>query len=257
MSFFADLFGGASGKRAANDAAAAQAGYINSGYDKAETASNAGYDRANGYISPYIESGRQASKTYNNALGLNGQAGYADAMGTYNAFAAPEQEATRNALSNQFRQYNAGRTGGGFSGGAMLASGRVAADRYAQSRNNWLGLINGQQQQGWQASQTGANLASQQGNQQADYAIGRNTGLANTEAQRIQNNYQAQQGGVNNMFKAAGMVGGLALSAFAPGAGGMSAAGNMASMFGGGGGSGGGGLPWQANTQNALSRGWQ
>jgi hypothetical protein len=231
MAFFSDLFGGASGKRAANNAAAASSAYINSGYDKAEASSRGGYDQANAYISPYIQSGRQASQTYNNALNLNGQDGFNQAQAQYNQFAAPEQEATRNALSNQYRQYNRGS--GGFSGGAALASARTFNDRYAQSRNNWLGLINGQQQQGFQASQAGAGLATDQGNRMGDYAIGRNTGLANTETQRQQNVYAAGQQGTNNMFNVLGFLGGTAIKGFAPGAGGMSAFGNMGNALSG------------------------
>lgn len=233
MGFFADLFGGAAGKRAANQAAEAQSAYINTGYDRAEKATGQGYSDARGYIDPYIQSGRRASTTYENALGLNGRGGYDEAMGQFGMYAAPEQDATRNALSAVMRRYNAGQGGGGPSGGLNLAVARTAADRYAQTRNNWLDRMQGQGQMGYQASQAGVGLASDYGNRMADYATGRATGLANTETQRQSNIYQAGQQGTNNLLKGLGFLGGSAISAFAPGANGMSAAGNMRNALSG------------------------
>jgi hypothetical protein len=260
MGFFADLFGGASGKRAANQAAEAQSAYINTGYDRAEKATGQGYSDARGYIDPYIQSGRRASTGYENALGLNGRGGYDEAMGQFGMYAAPEQDATRNALSAVMRRYNAGNGGGGPSGGLNLAVARTAADRYAQTRNGWLDRMNGMGQQGFQASQAGAGLATDYGKRMADYATGRATGLANTETQRIMGVQQAKQQGQNNMLKAVGGAAQLAMMGFSPGPGGTTPFANMASSFGGGGFGGGSSLPWNptaASTQNALARGWQ
>jgi hypothetical protein len=231
MGFFSDLFGGASGKKAANAAAEAQSAYINTGYDKAEKATGQGYSDARGYIDPYIQSGRRASTSYENALGLNGRGGFDEAQGQFDMYSAPEQAATRNALGATLRRYNAGNGGGGNSGGLALATARTYADRYNQYRQQWLDRVQGQGQQGWQASQAGAGLATDYGNRTADYALGRATGLANTETQRQQNIYQAGVQGQQNLMKGLGFLGGAAISGFTPGASGVSAFGNMASMF--------------------------
>jgi len=212
MAFFDSFFG----KSQARDISAAHdrsLGLVNTGYDRAERYATQGRDEALGYINPYIKSGQQASQVYNNALGLGDTAGYNQAQSLYNQFSAPEQEATRNALSNQYRQYN--RSSGGYSGGAALASARVAADRYGQSRNNWLGLINGQQQQGFQASQAGAGLSSDYGNRMGDYATGRAGTLASNEI-NYGNALAASRGtGVNNLLKIGEVGGKIAAAAMA------------------------------------------
>lgn len=215
MGFF-DSFFGKSQQRDLSAARDRATGLVNTGYDRAEQASTQGYNDARGYIDPYIQSGRRASTSYENALGLNGRGGYDEAMGQFGMFAQPEQEATRNALSDVMRRYNAGRGGGGPSGGLNLAVARTAADRYAQTRNSWLDRINAQGQQGWQASQAGAGLASDYGNQMANYAIGRAGTLAGNEINYGNALAASRSTGLNNLFKI-GEIGGKIAAAAATG----------------------------------------
>lgn len=200
MGFF-DSFFGKSQQRDLSAAHDRATGLVNTGYDKAERASTQGYGDARGYIDPYIQSGRRASTGYENALGLNGRGGFDEAMGQFGMFAAPEQAATQNALSAVMRRYNAGQGGGGPSGGLNLAVARTAADRFAQTRNGWLDRMNGMGQQGWQASQAGAGLATDYGNRMADYATGRAGTLAGNEINYGNALAASRSTGINNLFK--------------------------------------------------------
>jgi hypothetical protein len=227
MSFFADLFGGKSGVKAANAAAEAQ----QAANARARTDLTDAYTRAGGRIDPYAQAGARGFEQYNDAIGVNGAQGYQNALTNFNAdpFRAGAQDASDRAIRGTFRAYN-GR-GMGNSGAAGTAVGRVASDRYAADVADYRNRLSGAGQMGWQAAQTQAGLDTGQG----QALSGNSMNVGNIEANRLMQGYQAKQQGMNNIMSAVGGAAQLAMMGFAPGAGGASAFGNMSKFFGGGG----------------------
>ena len=224
MGFFGDLFGGKSGVNAANNAAAAQ----QAANAKARGDITTGYGAAQGRISPYAQQGQQANNLYNDAIGVNGAGGYQNAFANFNAdpFRQGEQDQTNLLTRNMFRRYNGQGMGNSGTSGAAVA--RVGAERYGQQVADYRNRLQGAGQQGWQAAQTQAGLDTGQAGQLS----GNSTNEGNIEANRLMQGYQAKQAGMNNLMSGLGALGGMAISGFAPGAGGASAFGNMAKMFG-------------------------
>lgn len=241
MSFFADLFGGKSGQRAANDAAAASASFTNTGYTKQRDELGKGYGSADGILQGYEKPGQQAYGLYADSIGANGQGGYGRAMETFNAdpFRSGTQDATQRAIQSMFRRYNpTGQTGQ-----QMTAVGRVGADRYAQDVEGFRSRLAGLGQQGAQFGTARAGNAISQGQDMGGSYLGQNNQLGSIEANRIQGVQAAKNQGMNNLMQGLGFLGNTIISGFAPGAGGKTAFGNMASAFGGG--------------KNPLMNGWQ
>jgi hypothetical protein len=196
--FFSDFLGKSQQKDLANSKAQADAA-LGQGYGTAQ----GNYKTAQGMYDPYRQQGQQANALYGNALGLNG----VDAQKAFGAnFAASDPFRQQNAdfaNNSLMRQYNA--RGMGNSGTAALATQRASLERGSQDYNNYLNRLQGQGQQGFQA--TGAQAGLEQGmgdlaygygQQQAGNAINYGNALA-----------QSRSIGVNNLMG----MGGLALKA--------------------------------------------
>jgi hypothetical protein len=257
MGFLSDLFGGKSGQKAANDAAAASAGFTNTGFSKQREELGRGYGSADGILSGYEKPGQQAYGLYADSIGAGGESGYNRAMETFNAdpFRDGTQDATQRAIQSMFRRYNpTGQTGQ-----QMTAVGRVGADRYAQDVEGFRSRLAGLGQQGAQFGTARAGNAINQGQEMGQSFLGQNNQLGSIENNRIQGVQAAKAQGQGNIMKAFGGAAQLATMGFAPGAGGQTAFGNMGSAMMGSGYMGGGGnqLPWQPNTQNALMGGFR
>jgi hypothetical protein len=231
MSFFGDLFGGKSGVNAANAAADAQRASITAGYTQGREALQGGYARADDILSGYEAPGKAAYGQYADSIGVNGAQGYARAKAGFDSdpFLAGSDASTALALRNQFRQYNA--RGMGDSGANRAALARTNADLYAGRVADYRNRLMQMGQQGAQYGAQRAGYGIDQGNRLADMAIGQNTAYGNIEAQRQGNIYGAKQQGMNNLMSGLAFLGGSAIKAFAPTAGGASAAGNMSNAL--------------------------
>lgn len=219
MSFFADLFGGKSGKQAANAAAEAQA----AANARARGDLQAGYSQARERINPLMQTSQRGFDAYNDAIGVNGAQGYGRAKATFDAdpFRAGEQDATNLAIRDTFRRYNS--RGMGNSGASGAAVGRVGAERYGAQVADYRNRLAG-----------AGNLAPQLAQTMAGYDVGEGQALSgnsmnvgNIEASRLMQGYAAQQQGMNNLLGVIGGAGNFLMSGFAPGAKGGSAFGNM------------------------------
>lgn len=243
MGFFSELLGNAAADRSrqASDTAASQLG---AGYAGANRNIRQGYDTAQGYMKPYVDQGLSGQTAYNNALGLNGASGSATAQQQYqaarNPYAQYQQDQTTNAL---MRKYNA--MGMGQSGTAALAAARANNEQGYNDYNNWLSRLQGVGQQGMSAAGTAGNYAMTNGSELANLDWGYNSALAGNTINTANAVNAAKAGGINNLLKGIGTIGGMA---FAPMTGGATMAGslggaigsganNLTSYLGGGGGS--------------------
>ena len=225
MGFFSFL-SGKSGVNAANQAAEAQ----QASNARARGDITAGYTAAQGRISPYAEGGQRGYNAYNDAIGVNGSEGYGRAFNNFNSdpFRAGETEYTNLLTQNMFRRYNASPVGAN-SGTARAAVARVGAERYGQQVADYRNRLAGAGQQGFNAAQTMAGLDTGQ----AGALSGNSQNVGNIEANRVMQGYGARQQGVSNLLTGLGTIGGMALQGFAPGAGSVSAFGNMRNAFAG------------------------
>jgi hypothetical protein len=226
MGFFSFL-SGKSGVNAANQAAEAQ----QAANARARGDITSGYTAAQGRISPYAEGGQRGFNAYNDAIGVNGAEGYGRAKANFDAdpFRAGENEYTNILTRNMFRRYNGQGMGNSGSSGAAVA--RVGAERYGQQVADYRNRLAGAGQMGWNAAQYGANLDTNQG----QALSGNSQNVGNIEANRVMQGYQARQQGFNNALGLIGGAGNLLMAGFAPGAGGMSAFGNMRNLLTGNG----------------------
>ena len=158
------------------------------------------YKTAQGMYDPYVKQGQQANSMYGNALGLNG----VDAQKSFGAnYAAADQFREQNAdFANNalMRQYNA--KGMGNSGTAALATQRASLERGSQDYNNYLNRLQGQGQQGFQA--TGAQAGLQQGMGDMTYGYGQQR--AGNEINYGNALAQSRSTGINNILGVAGVA---------------------------------------------------
>lgn len=201
MGFF-DAFTGKAQKRQIEEANRQATGYLNTGYGEAKNALTDGYQRAEGYMSPYVSEGRADQSMYRGAIGLRGQGGYDEAMAAYraNPFSQHQQDSTTNALLRRF-----GSAGMGDSGASRLAAARAVTDQGYNDWNNWLSRLQGQGQQGYGASQSMAGMSQQRGSQLADLGWGYNSALAGNAINKGNAMAQAEGIGWNNLFSAVGL----------------------------------------------------
>lgn len=231
MGFF-DSFTGASQKNAINEANSLSRTYMAGGYNEARDALTKGYGDARGYIDPYIGEGRSDQTMYRNALGLNGASGSSAAMDAYrtarNPYADYQAGQTTNAL---MRSYNA--RGMGMGGTAALAAARANNEQGYGDYQNWLGRLGQQGQQGFNASMTGANMATQNGQQMADLGWNYHNALAGNAINYGNATAAAQTAGAQNWLNLGAGLFGSAIKGFTPGAGGQTPFGNMSKSVNG------------------------
>jgi len=218
MGFLDDLFGGSSGKKAANAAADYAAGQTRTGYNQFRGQVGGGYDQADSILSGYEKPGQAAYGMYADSIGANGVEGYGRAKSSFDAdpFLAGSDEANNRLLRSQFGKYNAqGMGDSGVSRAALsLTNSQMYDKRVADFRNRLMGLGS----QGAQFGQARAGNMVQRGQDIGGSYLGEANQLSNIENGRQQGIYQAKQAGANNIMKAAGMVAGLAAAPFTGGA---------------------------------------
>lgn len=220
------------------------------------------YGNAPDYLEPYAQTGSRANALYSDALGLNG----VDAQRSFGQ---------NYAASDPFRAQNAGMAsealmkvlnarGMSGSGYAAEAVARQNLQQGSQDYQNYLAQLSGLQSQGQntaaQRTQFGQNMAGQRANlatgygnamagtygDQAGMNVNRGNALADLYYGNAQQNANMRTGlanavaqsrsvGVNNMLGLASTIGGAVMGGFTPGAGGLSAFGNISKAMSGGG----------------------
>ena len=193
MGFFGSFFGSDQQKDLANSKASADAS-LKQGYDTAQT----NYGNAQNLYKPYQQQGQQANQMYGNALGLNGLQAQKDFGANY-AAADPFRQQNADFATNALqRQYNArGQT---YGGSTDLAVSRANLERGSQDYGNYLNRVQGQAQQGYQA--TGAQAGLEQG--KGDLAMGYGQTQAGNAINYGNAQSQSRSIGVNNVLGLAG-----------------------------------------------------
>lgn len=226
MGFFDSLMGKSSA-RAANQLGQRSMGRTNAGYDSADGYARTGYDTSMGRYQPLYDQAGRGATMFADSYGINGDEARNRAFASYQSdpFNQHSGEVTNRLLSGIMRQ-NASR-GMGNSGANVLAMSRAGLEAQDRRIADWragLGNFSGQQER--LAGQM-AGLDQGYYGGMADRAIGRANALNGIDAQSTMAANNARMAGINNLLSGAGALGGMAISAFAPGAGGMSSAGNM------------------------------
>lgn len=219
MSFFANLFGGKSGKEAANAAAAAQ----QAANTQARGDLTTGFSQARSRINPLMQTSQRGFDAYNDAIGVNGAEGYGRAKSTFDAdpFRAGEQDATNLAIRDTFRRYNS--RGMGNSGASGAAVGRVGAERYGQQVADYRTRLAGAGSLAPQLATTMAGFDTGEG----AALSGNSMNVGNIEANRLMQIEQAAAQGRSNLLGTIGAGANLLMAGFAPNAGGKTAFGSM------------------------------
>jgi phage-related protein len=198
MGFFGDLWGGFTGD-AADDELDKGVGAVNANTGKATGAITAGADKAQSYLSPYVQQGGRAYGMYGDALGVNGADARARAQGIY----------TSDPILQQMRDLDAKRSGwafnarGGYGSGAhALASNRAMLENYA----NWQNRLAQAGQEGQAAATGSANFSAQAGRDLAGAYGQSSNALASLYGEKA----KAQNTFAQNMLG----LGGLAVQAY-------------------------------------------
>jgi hypothetical protein len=223
MGFF-DAFTGKTQRQAVEQGHAASSAALKTGYDTGRGDVTGATDRAVNYLSPYAQSGQGAMRLYGNALGANG----AQAQGDfYSGFQhdpgwMAQQQAGINALDR-----SAAVRGGLYSGAQQKALFNYGQQGQRTAYNDRLTQLAQLAGMGQGAAGQQAGYTANSGNMLANLAQGYGQNTATNEINYANARAQAANIGPQNIMNALGTLGGMAISAFAPGAGGMTAAGNM------------------------------
>ena len=157
MGFFSNLTGGGS-RRDLRAAKAQSDADLAAGYE----GGNAYYDKAYGELTPYAESGLNANRMYNEAIGLGTDAERTAAQDRY--FSDPAFQAILGQKTNaMLRNLNARGAGGG----GMAA--RAAAEAGLSGYGDWLTRLQTQGTQGGQYATTQAGIRTGQGDLRYGY----------------------------------------------------------------------------------------
>ena len=219
-----DIFSDSGGKRAANQAYAAQKEGLKKGYKKAATALSEAKTEGLGYldqgIEPYqglLDQGQQGIDYYGRLLGLGG--GDPGQMQSVLENIPGYQFALNQGIEAINRRANAA---------GMLNSGNADIDaiNYAQglASQNYFDYLNAVQPYfglgqnaaaGIQSGYTNkANLAADTGQQLANYGWMKHTGIGQAGADRAMNIYNAEQAAGGNLWNAILGIGGALAGAF-------------------------------------------
>lgn len=225
---FLDIFSSSDGKEAAANAAAARNSGLNKGFDQASGYFNKGlegatekYGEAKNLFDTWYNSGAAAETARANALGLNGQEGRDAAVSAFQT--SPGYEfALESGLDAIDRRASArGMLGSGNTNADSITFSQGVANQEWQNYLNNLGVVSGSGQTaaGQQASQLDqlANTINNTNTNIGNLAWGKETGVGNSNAQMIQDQYAAEQAANANQWAAILGVGKLAAS-FAGGA---------------------------------------
>ena len=134
----------------------------------AQNALTQGRDAATGYLDQYIQGGGRANALYDNALGVNGVQAQRDFGNNY-AASDPFRAQNANFANEQLMQVlNArGLSGSGYAGQAVADQ---SLRRGSEDYNNYLNRLQGQGQQGFNASSQAAQFQNNYGQNRANQA---------------------------------------------------------------------------------------
>lgn len=190
MGFLQDLTGATARKQLKRSKAASDAA-LQAGYDEAQPF----YEEAFDLYEPYATSGQEANTRYNQLLGLGTEEERAAAQDTY--LSDPIFSSVLDQQSNALlRQRNA--RGGTYTGATTMAAGRLGLENYG----NYLNRLQGQGQQGFQATGARSNVRLGQG----DLRYGFGATKAGQEINYGNARAAASQAGVNNLLSLGGLA---------------------------------------------------
>lgn len=216
MSILSDLMGKSAAKRAEAAGAAAK-NTLTQGEQKAR----GDYQRGQSRLDPFAQQSAKGYGSYVDSLGLNGRDAQSKIQGTY--FDDPiQQRLMSDATRTMGRQF--GARGLGNSG----ASNQAVANALLRG---WTGYQDRLGQLGTQGVQI-AGMQGQYDQGMGDLAYGNAQQIANVGMNTANAVNAARAQGMNNLISGLSGLGGAVIGGFTPGAGGVSAFGNM---FGGGG----------------------
>lgn len=196
MPSLGDIFGFNAARRVQEGTDAANV-YLKEGMDEAKGHLGGAYNTSMGYLSPYIEGGRQGQSFYEDLLGLNGPEARAAAQEVMTSDPAFQGQLgqDQNAI---MRRLNA--TGMAGSGAGALAAERVFQQNYGNAMNRYAGLG----QQGLQAAGAGANTATNYGNTMGNLVYGNAQQRAGLRTNQATQTNAANQAIGNNMLSMIG-----------------------------------------------------
>lgn len=218
-----DSFSSSKGKQAAAQANAATTAGFRSGYDKAAGLYDQGlagattqYNKASDLFDQWYTTGSKANQAYGDAMGLNGQAGRDAAVKSFQT--SPGYDFAMNSGLDAIDRRAASR--------GMLGSGNTNADSISYSQGlanqewqNYLNNLNTASNGGQSAAQSQASQLDQlatainnNGVQKGNLAYQTETGIGNSNAQMIKDQFAAQQSANQNLWNGLFQVGGLAAS---------------------------------------------
>lgn len=152
----------------------AQQGDISRAKGQADAALKTGYDTgqadytgASGRYDQYAQTGGNAMKMYADATGVNGQPAYSAVAGNFVTGDPFRQQNEDFANQQLMKTFNA--RGAAYGGNAMLAAARGSLERGSTDWNNWLNRLQGQSQQGFQATGAQAGIDVGKGDMAANY----------------------------------------------------------------------------------------
>ncbi|WP_299476985.1 hypothetical protein [uncultured Paracoccus sp.] len=221
MGIFSNWSGGDSRRDLKRGAATAQGRFDQAGQTYGQQ-----YATAQGRFAPYAETGQKANSLYSDFLGLNGQPAQRTAYGNYQESPYADFDRDRITSANA-RSMNARGLGG--SGVEALASARALREYGTQGMETYLNRLQGMQGQGLGIANTLAGLDTGYGTAMGGLE-GQRAGLDTQLASALAS---TRSMGLQNTLGAISGLGGLALGGMTPGAGGLSAFGNIAKMAGG------------------------
>jgi hypothetical protein len=210
MGFLSGLTGG----RQRDDMAAGHTAYrkeVNAAGNRARGHITAGRDNALARYSPYSQMGHQGRQDYDlyrKSIGLEGEDGYGEAYGVFEAdpFREYRNQNVGNVLRDSFRRYNAG--GMADSGVNRLAQARIGAEYAQRDVDDWRNRISGAGQYGSQlgygADSAMAGLDYGTGQQLAGLETNIGNALAHSHLNNASFDAQTRGLGANNLMRLVG-----------------------------------------------------
>jgi hypothetical protein len=205
MSFFS-AFTGSAQKKAINKSSAEAMGHLQTGYDQARGDVTGYADKAQSYLSPYLQGGGQANALLASYLGVNGPEAQTKAMADFQN--DPGYQAQFNAGVGALDRSATAR-GGLYSGAAMKGLQDYGQQFARTAFNDRINQLSGFSGQGLQAAGGAAQLAGNTGNTLGNLSFGLGQQQASNSINKGNALAQASSIGVNNLMN----LGGLALKA--------------------------------------------
>jgi len=234
MGFFSQLLGRDSAN-AANQLGQRSMGRINDGYDSANQYARQGYDTSIGRFQPFADTANRGYNLLADSYGLNGDAARQRSFQSYSSDPFNQHSGDVTGRMMQNMQRTAASRGMGNAGATQLALSRAGIEAQDRRIADWRQGLSGYGNQAVGIAGTMAGLDQGYYGGMADRAVGRANALNGIDANSTMAANNARMAGMNNLLSGLGALGGSVFSAFAPGASGMSAAGNFGNWMSGGG----------------------